>query len=122
MSTETEWFEEQRFRQRPTVLPLLAWAIIVGLVIAGLFYAGHALAEPRFKAEGEGAVITLYDEPCLIKDQIANLPYRATWEEKGKTYQGCFAPRPDAQLIVAYFEDHTVALIPFQALQKVTGA
>ena len=34
--------------------------------------------------------ITLYDEPCTLKEHVANLPYRAVWVEKGQAFEGCF--------------------------------
>jgi len=95
-------------------------ALIIGFGLA--LFSAKVLADPIGKAEAEGAVITFYNEPCLIKDQITNLPFRAEWVEKDKTYQGCFGIRPDIGMVVAWFDDRTVALIPLQAVKKVTGA
>lgn len=121
MSQDKEWHD---FPQLPnlTILPWIVWGVLIGLVLAGTFYASRLYAEPRFTAQGEGVVITLYDEPCDLEDQITNLPYKATWVENGKTFKGCFVPRPDAGFVIAYFDDKTVALIPFKVLQKVGNA
>jgi hypothetical protein len=102
------------------------WAIPVEVLIATLIaiaLAGamrRAYAEPLFSASAEGAVITLTNEPCALK-AIGNLPFKATWVEKDKTFEGCWGARPDAGYVLAYFDDRTVALIPIQAFKKVVG-
>src|SRR4051812_23975857 len=65
----------------------VAFLIFISFCLALLLLPLLANAEPRLRAEQGGVVITLYDEPCELKDQIANLPYKATWEEKGKVYR-----------------------------------
>jgi len=72
--------------------------------------------------QDKGVTITFYDDPCQLKDKVSNLPYKATWQEGGKTFQGCAAPRADLELVVVYFDDLTVALVPFHLLKKATGA
>lgn len=105
-----------------TILPWLAWGVILGLVIAATFYASRVYADPRFMTtDGNGVVVTLHDTPCELKE-VANLQYKATWQEGNKTFQGCWGPRPDVQAVVAFFDDKTVAVIPFGMLKKVTGA
>ena len=84
--------------------------------------ATAAVAAPMFTVQADGVRVTLYDEPCTLKRDIVNLPYRATWEEKGKTFEGCFGARPDMGLVVVYFNDKTVGVIPLDALVKVRAA
>jgi hypothetical protein len=67
-------------------------------------------------------LITLTDEPCALKGQISNLPMRAIWVEKDKTYEGCWGARQNIGMVLAYFDDHTVALIPMQVFVRVVGA
>jgi hypothetical protein len=120
MNEEKEWHD---FTPMPnlTVLPWLVWGVIVGLVIAALFYSARLHADPLFSATAEGVTITLTDEPCAVKE-IANLPYRATWVEKDKTFQWCWGPYRELSIVLAYFDDRTIAVIPVQAFVKVVGA
>lgn len=103
---------------RLTILPWLVWALIAVTVV----WATKAYSGPRLQATQEGVRVVLYDDPCQLTEQIANLPYKATWEEDGKTFQGCWGPRPDMRVMVAYFEDKTVGIIPMGALNRVSGA
>ena len=127
MSQDTEWFSgctqnANDCTHRATIFPLIAWALVIAFTLAGVFYASRVNADPIARANAENnAVITLYNEPCELKDQITNLPYKAAWVEAGKTFRGCWGPHP-AGLAVFYFDDKTTGVIPFQALQRVSGA
>ena len=68
----------------------------------------------------QGVRVLFYDDKCAVSE-ITNLPFKATWEEKGKTYQGCWGPRPDLGVIAAYFDDKTVAIVPIQILTAVSN-
>lgn len=97
--------------------------LLIALVLICLLYATAVKADPIFQANvGEGMRVVLTNEPCAMKDSVTNLPYRATWEEKGKVYEGCFGPRPDFGVVVAYFSDKTAVAIPIQAFSRVQGA
>ena len=88
---------------------LLAWAL-------------PSKASPVAQLSGEdGVTITLYDEPCAYSSIIKNLPYRATWKEKDKTFEGCAGAHP-AGIIMFYFDDHTVGIAPMRAFSKLSGA
>ena len=100
-----------------TIIPLRYWVAL----IAGLLISGNAKAEPMYVAEAGDAVITLYSEPCALA-QVANLPRRATWREKGKVYEGCWSARQDIGLVILYFDDRNIGLAPMQAFQKVTNS
>lgn len=77
-------------------------------------------AAPVFVAEAEGGVrIVLTDEPCALKASVANLPFRATWTEKGTVFEGCFWTNPAIGVVMAYFTDKTVAAIPIPVFRKV---
>jgi hypothetical protein len=116
--------EKEYFAQFPnlTLIPFLIWAVMIGLTLAGVFYASKALAEPRLLAVDNGVAITLYDDPCELKGEITNLPYKATWTENGKTFEGCWAGRDDVKQVMAYFTDKTVALIPYSVFKRAIGA
>jgi hypothetical protein len=82
---------------------------------------GAAIAQTIFQAKGQGIVLTLYDQPCELKE-VSNLPIRITWTENGKTIEGCAAIRPDAGMVVMYFkDDKTVGLAPISAFKPATG-
>jgi hypothetical protein len=87
-----------------------------------LFLPSHVNAEPQYRAEVQGVVITLHSEECQIKDVVSNLPRRATWLERGKTFEGCFGFVEQMQLLMFYFkDDKTVAGMPAGMFSKVTG-
>ena len=60
--------------------------------------------------------VVLYDEACAL-EAVTNLPSRATWTEKGKVFEGCWAA--NSNLILAYFDDRTVIAVPLRVFQKV---
>jgi hypothetical protein len=113
--------EEERHDLFMCALKLARAAIICGLVVGGVMYAAKLRAEPILRATEGGAVVTLHNTPCELTHVVENLPYKATWEEKGKTFQGCYGPRPDIGAVLMYFDDKTVALAPLQAFQRVVG-
>jgi hypothetical protein len=104
--------------QEKTILPLPWWAVILIFIFCA---PSIVFATPMFATTSEGITITLTDEPCAL-DAVSNLKYRATWVEKEKTFEGCWAPHREMGVVIAYFDDKTVALIPVQAFQKVIGA
>ena len=92
------------------------------LLLALLLLPSIAFAAPVYVAEVEGIRIELYDEPCKLKDTVSNLPYRATWTEKGKVFEGCFIPNPQTGVVMTYWrEDKSVAAIPLDAFKRVTS-
>lgn len=99
------------FRDLMRNILIAAFALLV-LLTSCAAKAG-AVAEMR---QG-GAVVTLYDEPCKLS--AADLPYRATWSEGGKTLEGCFSVN-GIGLVLAYFSDRTIAGIPVKLFKKVT--
>ena len=117
MSQEKEYFA--RFPK--LMVPSPIWAVVFGLILAVALYAGKALSSPRFVATDGTTSITLHDEPCELKEVVTNLPYKATWTENGKSFEGCWGSWVNDQRVLAYFTDKTVALIPFNALAKVQG-
>lgn len=90
-------------------------------LIALLVLATKAHADPRFQVVAEGARVVLHDDKCAVA-AVANLPYKATWEEKGKVFQGCWGARPDAGVVMFYFDDKSVGIIPISELTPVKAA
>lgn len=98
--------------------PILILLVLGALLLA---YIVSVHADPAFKAVAEnGVTIILYDEPCKLTEEVTNLPRRATWDENGKVNEGCW--RYTNGTVVAYFDDKTVAAIPAQVFERVTGA
>ena len=115
--TEQEAKEDRRYL-RPWV-----GAVISGACLAALFVlATSAYAEPVARATAGGIQITVYNEPCKLKDQVSNLPHRATWLENGRTFEGCVGPNIELGVAIFYFkEDKSVAAVPLQMFAPVTG-
>lgn len=98
-----------------TKLPL--WFVVLVYLTC---WPSAVLSTPVYSAEADGARIVLTDEDCKL-DAVKNLKYRATWTEKGKEFEGCWSARVDAGVVMAYWADKTVVVIPIQAFEKVTG-
>lgn len=115
---ETEWFEGRSTdeHQRAYRWRVYGFAVVLGVVLA--VFMAPLQAEPMAVADRNGIKITLDTDKCALPE-VTNLPLKATWEEKGKVYQGCWGPNPDVGVVVAYFDDKTVALIPMQYFEKI---
>ena len=120
---EHQWHDGFPDLRGMTVLPWLGWALIL-IFIIGALYAGKVFAEPIAQATvNEGAVVvTVFSEDCNLKATVANLPKRATWVEKGKTFEGCVGVEPAAGVAIFYVAtDKSVTAIPLVAFARVTG-
>jgi hypothetical protein len=117
---EKEEIKNERFHMRRILIAVL----LGGFIAAGLLaFAKKASADPRFAADGDnGAVITLFDDPCELKEQITNLPYKATWTESGKQFDGCWAPVQQLGVVQMWFTDKTAFPVPLRVLKPVVGA
>jgi hypothetical protein len=124
MAPETNWFHDlttdDAKEERATLAQrLIAWLGVVCLIVlVGL--ATNAHAGPRFQVVADGAKVVLHDDKCAVS-AVANLPYKATWEEKGKVFQGCWGARPEAGIVMFYFDDKSVGIIPIAELTAVVG-
>lgn len=89
-------------------------------VLAGILFcvSYNVYAEPVMEASEDGVRIVLHNDKCALKE-IANLPYKAVWHEKGQEVEGCWGGRPDAGAVIFYFADKTVALAPIQKFKRV---
>lgn len=101
------------------ILPVIVWLVVIAAAIA--VPAQCARAEMLFVATAGGATVLLTNEPCALKE-VSNLPNRATWDEDGKHYEGCWGVHPQAELVMAYFSDRAVAIFPTGIFRKVSGA
>lgn len=130
MAEDTEYFEEKmnatfgspEGKEQPirNALRGALWGALFLAFVGGMIWTAKAFAAPVYAAEADGVRIVLTDEKCTLKE-VSNLPYKATWTEKGKTYNGCFTINQGAGVVVAYFvEDKSVAAIPMDAFKRVT--
>lgn len=113
----------KRFLERIADDPWL-WGLRLALAVLGLslfFVVYGALAEPLYEVQQDGVKITLTDEPCRLRDAVKNLDRRAVWEEKNLKSEGCFGQHP-AGIVMFYFEDKTVFILPAGAFTRVFGA
>lgn len=114
--------EQERAHQRCFARRIMAGTLIGAFFAACLLYGvKKANADPLFRAQVDGVSITVYNEPCEL-DSIKNLPYKVVWIEGGAEVKGCWGAWRDQGFVFAYFEDKTVAVIPFSAFAKVVGA
>ena len=88
-------------------------------VLITLLAAAGVRAEPFAILQNNRAIVTLHKEACVLRD-VSNLKHRATWEEDGKRYEGCFGVFFN-QAIGFYFDDKQVAVIPVAAFIPVRG-
>ena len=88
------------------------------LGILALCLAFSAQAEQIASASGEGITVGIYTDKCAL-NSVSNLPYKATWTEKGKVSQGCYGI--NSGVAVFYWEDKTVVILPVSLFQRTTG-
>ena len=114
---DKEWDDFPRQMPGLTVIPWLIWVLVILMVVM----VTKAFAGPIAEGAGDnGAKITLYNDPCKLKE-ITNLANRATWNEKGKVWEGCFGIHPYG-VVLAYFNDGTVVIMPVDIFKQVSGA
>ena len=90
------------------------------ILLALLFLAAPAFAEPIAVMTLQGVTVTLTNQPCAIK-YVTNLPLRATWKDGSKTFDGCYAVFPESEAVGFWFDDGSVAVVPVMMFKMVTG-
>jgi hypothetical protein len=88
---------------------------LVGLVLLVAWSPLHAKGVAVLRDQGITVILT--DEPCKLPG-VSNLPYRLTWTDKDKTYEGCFSIH--SGIVVTYTDDKAVGLIPGQLFKPLT--
>lgn len=95
------------------------------LLLVLLLMVGEARTQPIFFADFESGRVTLTDEPCALK-AITNAPKRVTWREpNGRLSEGCYGlyslrlPHGKVDIIIGYFDDLTLQVIPLSAFSVV---
>lgn len=110
--------KEERTSLVYTIVGALCFFFLLALAAT---WPTNAHAAPIYKAEDAEMRIVLTDEDCKLTNVVTNLPKRATWVDKNGKYEGCYAIH-DIGIVVAYFSDKTVAILPAYIFQKVAGA
>jgi hypothetical protein len=90
------------------------------VLILGTLVPSLSRAEPVFQAGDGKTTVVLYNDPCA-EPAVTNLPHRATWTEGPKVIEGCWVLAANIGLVVTYFADKTVVLIPAEGFRKVQG-
>lgn len=92
------------------------------VIVAALLLLASSQAHAQAAVfSADDVTILLYREPCKLTASVSNLPHRATWAEKGKTYEGCFGTTPFGVLSFYFDGDKTVATIPTHVFQPAKG-
>ena len=118
---EHQWEDFPPQMPNLTVLPWIFWAALIGIFMGAILLSTRVFAGPIAEGAGDnGAKITLYSDACKLKE-ITNLANRATWQEKGKVYEGCFGLHPYG-VVLAYFNDGTVVIMPVDIFKQVKDA
>jgi hypothetical protein len=107
--------------ERSRLRSIVGWILAASLIGGCALYAVKAHAGPILRAQAEGITVTIYEEACQLKE-VTNLPKRATWTEKGKTFEGCIGAHPQFPVLMAYFTDKTVVVLPVEMFTRVVGA
>lgn len=125
---DTRWFHDlttdEAKQERRTLAQRLIAALgalcLVVLVLLAATWPTKANALPIAQTvTQDGQKIVLTDEECRL-DAVKNLKHRATWTENGKVYEGCYGVHP-AGVVLGYFADKTVVMIPVQTFTQVIG-
>jgi hypothetical protein len=85
------------------------------LLVALVLLVSVSHAKPVAHLSEQGLQVTLYDEPCKLD---VKLQYRVVWKDKEKTYEGCWGVMQG--IVVAMFDDKSIALFPGQAFRAMT--
>ena len=112
--------DDRAFWRRAVIKTLGVLGLILGaLILAIVFVIYNVNAAPVAEAVGNGVVVTLYDEPCSV-GAVSNLKQRATWNEKGTVFEGCWG---NAQgTVLMYFErDRSVVALPAGVFARVSN-
>jgi hypothetical protein len=98
---------------------VMTWFLAFLLAVLMIALTTIAQGAPIAQLKAEGITLLITDEPCQLK-AVGNLPYRATWTEKGKTFEGCAGGHPMG-IVMFYWDDKSVSVAPVQAFTKVSA-
>lgn len=93
-------------------------ALLLGLFL--FVFADSAGAEPKYEVTKNGIRVVVYDEDCRL-DAIKNLKWKAVWFENGKEIEGCAGAKDEYEVVIIYFADKTIAVIPMFAFRRLSS-
>jgi len=113
---KVKWWLEDMWDDFGTRFAAAVGFILIVLFLFFLAFKSHAQPLAVFSDE-KGVTVTLTDEDCKLK-HLVQLPYRATWKEPGKVFEGCYGVRPG--MIISYWEDKSIAILPMGAFRPAS--
>lgn len=95
---------------------------VLGLLFGLLLLVNFSVvsAEPIYEASAGGVRIVVYKEKCTL-EAVTNLPWRAVWFQDGNEIEGCIGAKDELVVVVAYFADKTIVVLPMEIFRKVIG-
>ena len=124
MSINTEWFQGRgtdEEKMERCYWRRVGLAIFLGIALAVILLPLVAVAKPQYLASSGDVTITLFNDKCELKE-VANLPFKVTWQEGGKVFHGCFGVNGEAGVVMMFFPgDKSVAAAPVGMFKPVTG-
>lgn len=123
MTQEKEWFcglgTGGGTQERPTILPLVVWALVIGLAIAAALYSARAAAEETkatfSSTDGSGNLVRIFDEPCAETPSWLQMR-RAEMRYEGIDYFACWFAIGHVVIVLDSNGDATP--IPAQSFKK----
>jgi len=78
-----------------------------------------AQAKPIAQVSQGNVRVIFTDEPCALQG-VSNLKFRGIWLQDGKTFEGCWQSHQQFAIVITYWEDLTIGIIPLEAVSKTT--
>ena len=88
------------------------------ILILGMIVPNFSRADAVAVAAAEGIRIVLHDDKCGLST-VSNLPAKATWTERGVITEGCWGIQPALDIVMLFFADKTVVVVPRQIFTKL---
>jgi hypothetical protein len=96
----------------------MTWFLAFLLAVMMIALTTIAQAKPTHIAQEGNITITITDEKCALS--AVSMPFRATWKEGDKHYEGCVGQHPTG-ILIFYFTDGSIVLMATQVFRTVTG-
>lgn len=102
------------------MIPRSAMTVFLAFLLAVLMIAWVTIAQakPVYIGQDGPVTITIHDDKCALS--AVSLPYRATWKEGEKFYEGCVGSHP-AGVLIFYWDDKSIVIVAQSIFRPVTG-
>ena len=102
------------------------WVLIFLLFVLAIAW-NYAIAEPVARAVEGGVSVILYSDICEL--DVQGLPMKATWGDGKRLWNACFDVRdpffgmirPPALIILMYFDDKSIVMLPAHLFKPYSG-